>query len=190
MEAEARMQKVINPGAPETDADVGSLAAARAGDSRAFEVLYRRHVGRLYAVCLRLCGNRADAEEAVQDAFVKAWERLAGFRGEAAFSSWLHRIAVNCVLDRQRTRIRRSAWFADVDDEMLERTAGAVTEAGVDRDLETAIAALPDGARHVFVLHLIEGHSHEEIAAMTGLAVGTCKAHVHRARKLLMRVLA
>lgn len=189
MEAEARMPDVAQPAAPEADSDAGWIAAAQAGDSRAFEVLYRRHVGRLYAVCLRLCGNRADAEEAVQDAFVKAWERLAAFRGEAAFGSWLHRIAVNCVLDRHRTRIRRSAWFSEVEDEVLERTVGIDSEPGTDRDLETAIASLPDGARHVFVLHLIEGHSHEEIAAMTGLAVGTCKAHVHRARKLLMRVL-
>lgn len=189
MEAEVRMQNTVSPAAPDLDAEAGWIAAARAGDSQAFEVLYRRYVGRIYAVCLRLCGDRADAEEAAQDAFVKAWERLEAFRGDAAFSSWLHRIAVNCVLDRQRTRIRRSAWFAEVEDEVLERTAGMETEPGAGRDLEAAIAALPDGARHVFVLHLIEGHSHDEIAAMTGLAVGTCKAHVHRARQLLMRVL-
>ena len=186
MEANVRLE-IASPAVAETEADL--VERARNGDTGAFEGLYRQYSGRLFAVCLRLAGSRADAEELVQEAFIKAWERLPGFRGEAAFASWLHRIAVNCSLDRQRSRVRRSAWFADVDDEMLERTRGRDSDPALGMDLEAAIAALPDGARHVFVLHVVEGYSHEDIASLTGLAVGTCKAHVHRARKLLSRSL-
>lgn len=166
---------------------------ARAGDVAAFEELYRRHVGRVYALCLRMCGDRPEAEELAQDAFVRAWERLASFDGRSAFSSWLHRVTVNVVLGRWRERGRRRERVVALDDvgglEASARSseAGPAVRAAVD--LERAIAALPAGARTVFVLYDVEGYSHREIADLTGLAVGTCKAQLHRARQLLRRAL-
>ena len=166
--------------------DDGSLAArARDGDARAFEQLYKRHVARVLAVCLRLAGNRTLAEECAQDAFVKAWQSLDGFRGDASFGTWVHRIAVNTVLERHRTQLRQAAWITSGDEELMESVAGGDAEPGHGLDLEQCIAELPPAARMVFVLFDVEGHSHEEIAGMTGLAVGTSKAHLHRARQIL-----
>ncbi|HEY1992430.1 MAG TPA: sigma-70 family RNA polymerase sigma factor [Gammaproteobacteria bacterium] len=166
--------------------DDGTLAArAREGDTRAFEQLYRRYVARVNAVCLRLAGNRALAEECTQDAFVKAWQSLGSFRGDASFGTWVHRIAVNAVLERHRTHLRQAAWITSGDEELMESVAGGDAEPGHGLDLEQCIAELPPAARMVFVLFDVEGHSHEEIAGMTGLAVGTSKAHLHRARQLL-----
>jgi RNA polymerase sigma-70 factor (ECF subfamily) len=167
-------------------ADENAVALrARDGDMAAFEQLYRRYVGRVHAVCLRLAGNRTLAEECTQDAFVRAWESLAKFRGESSFGTWVHRIAVNTVLERHRTQMRQAAWISSKDDEVLESVAAP--EAGPEHgmDLEQCIAELPPAARMVFVLFDVEGHSHEEIAEMTGLAVGTSKAHLHRARRML-----
>ena len=166
--------------------DDSSLAArACQGDTRAFEQLYRRYVARVNAVCLRLAGNRALAEECTQDAFVKAWQSLDGFRGDASFGTWVHRIAVNTVLERHRTQLRQAAWVTSGDDDLMESVAGQDAEPGHGLDLEQCIAELPPAARMVFVLFDVEGHSHEEIAGMTGLAVGTSKAHLHRARQIL-----
>ncbi|HEX2667808.1 MAG TPA: RNA polymerase sigma factor [Gammaproteobacteria bacterium] len=174
---------------PEPKATAGEDAAlagrARAGDMRAFEQLYRKHVGRVHAVCLRLAGNRTLAEECTQDAFVKAWESLAGFRGEASFGTWVHRIAVNAVLERHRTQLRQAAWVSYGDEDAMESVPGADADPGHGLDLEQCIAGLPPAARMVFVLFDVEGHTHEEIAGMTGLAVGTSKAHLHRARQIL-----
>ena len=162
------------------------VARAQGGDTRAFETLYRQHIGRIYAVCLRLAGSRTLAEDCTQDAFVQAWKALPGFRGDSTFSSWLHRIAVNAVLARQRGALRRSAWFSrDDDGSALDDVAAADPPPGAALDLDRAISELPAGAREIFVLHDIEGYKHEEIAALTGLAVGTTKAHLHRARRLL-----
>src|SRR5579859_3478908 len=166
--------------------DENSLAArARDGDMAAFEQLYRRYVGRVHAVCLRMAGNRTLAEECTQDAFVRAWESLAKFRGESSFGTWVHRIAVNTVLERHRTQMRQAAWISSKDDEILESVA--TPESGPEHamDLDQCIAELPAAARMVFVLFDVEGHTHEEIAEMTGLAVGTSKAHLHRARRML-----
>lgn len=173
--------------APQAAAGEDSLLALRAreGDMAAFEQLYRRYVGRVYAVCLRLAGNRSLAEECTQDAFVKAWESLAKFRGESSFGTWVHRIAVNTVLERHRTQLRQAAWVTVKDDEILESVPAGDEDPGRGLDLEECIASLPPAARMVFVLFDVEGHSHEEIAEMTGLAVGTSKAHLHRARRLL-----
>lgn len=166
--------------------DDASLAArAREGDARAFERLYRRYVARVNAVCLRLAGNRSLAEECTQDAFVKAWQSLESFRGDASFGTWVHRIAVNTVLERHRTQLRQAAWVTSGDQELMESVAGGDAEPGHGLDLEQCIAELPHAARMVFVLFDVEGHSHEEIAGMTGLAVGTSKAHLHRARQIL-----
>lgn len=163
---------------------------ARAGDRSAFERLYREHVGRVYALCVRMSADPARAEELTQDVFVKAWRKLGSFRGESAFSSWLHRITVNTVFQRQRSDRRRRArhetarWLSPLGGG--HATGGSP---GVGIDLERAIAGLPPGARRVFVLREIEGYRYQEIAELSGLAVGTLKAQMHRARKLLREAL-
>ncbi|HEX6550553.1 MAG TPA: sigma-70 family RNA polymerase sigma factor [Gammaproteobacteria bacterium] len=161
------------------------VARARDGDLTAFEQLYRRHTGRIYAVCLRITADQGAAEECTQDAFLKAWDALAGFRGESSFGTWLTRIAINMALQRLRLERRHLQLIQPGTDELLESlpSADAAPDAGMD--MERLIAGLPPAARAVFVLHAIEGYSHEEIAGMTGIATGTCKAHVHRARQLL-----
>lgn len=167
----------------------GLLEAARAGDAAAFERLYRRHVGRVYAVCLRMTADTRTAEDLTQEAFVRAWQSLDSFRGEAAFATWLHRIAVNVVLSHRRSAGKR--WGRLVATERLpaapEPQRGRMPAAAMD--LERAIRSLPEGARRVFVLHEVEGYRHEEIAAMDGIAVGTSKAQLHRARRLLREAL-
>ncbi len=157
---------------------------AQDGDREAFERLYREQVGRVYALCLRLAGDPGRAEELTQDTFVRAWRKLGSFRGDAAFSSWLHRIAINTVYQAGRAEKRRRARHHRAQGPAGE---GATARAapGLKVDLERAIAGLPPGARSVFVLYDIEGYRHAEIAELTGLAVGTVKAQVHRARRLL-----
>lgn len=162
---------------------------AQAGDVPAFEQLYRDHVGRVYALCLRLSGDVARAEELTQDVFVRAWEKLESFRGESAFGTWLHRLAVNVVLGERRSEGRRAARLVEDEAAMSSAPTPRASEPGARLDLERAIAALPPGARTVFVLHEVEGYGHGEIAEMTGRAEGTCKALLHRARKLLRETL-
>ena len=171
---------------PAREAGVEEHEGAR---TRRFERLYRDHADRVYGLCLRMSGDRADATELAQDVFVRAWEKLGGFRGESAFATWLHRLAVNLVLGDRRTRLRRAA--RETESAALAESSGAPlgrVDAGVD--LERAIAELPPGARAVFVLHEIEGYRHDEIADMMDLSVGTSKAQLHRARALLRGVLA
>jgi len=161
---------------------------AQQGDQAAFGQLYRLHAGRVYALCLRMAGDAVEARRLTQDVFVRAWERLGLFRGESAFSSWLYRLAVNVVLADRRAagrRLRRVALGGDAAPDAA--APGGWSEERLD--LERAIAQLPPGARAVFVLHDIEGYAHEEIAAMTGIAAGTSKAQLHRARRLLRRAL-
>lgn len=161
------------------------VARAQAGDQTAFRDLYRQHAGRVYALCLRLTGDASDADERTQDVFVRLWDKLRSFRGESAFSSWLHRLAVNVVLNERRTTWRRERRVTPVEDPgALERNRGNPTE-GLSIDLERAIAELPDGAREVFVLFDIEGYGHADIASLTGIAEGTSKAQLFRARRLL-----
>ena len=162
------------------------VGRARDGDAKAFEQLYRRHADRVYGLCWRLCdGDRARAEQSTQDAFVRAWEKLDTFRGEAQFGTWLHRLTVNVVLGERRL-LQRWTTFEDAEangtPEALRVTAA---DHGLSRDLEHALARLPKGARTVLWLHDVEGYLHEEIAALTGIAVGTSKAQLHRARKLM-----
>ena len=159
---------------------------ARSGDVAAFESLYRRHEGRVYALCLRMTRSPDRAEDCVQEAFVKAWRSLPAFEGRSAFGTWLHRIAVNQVLSLQRKESRRPGHLELVE-ERLEQTDDRPRErdAGIEMDLEEAVGSLPPGARNVFVLNAVHGYSHEETANMLGVAVGTCKAQLHRARKLL-----
>jgi RNA polymerase sigma-70 factor (ECF subfamily) len=175
---------VVEPG---IDLD-GSVQRARAGDPDAFEAVYRAHVGRVYALCLRMCADGARATELTQDVFVRAWDKLDSFRGESAFSSWLHRLAVNVVLTALRTERRRSEEPLEGEDEQGENaTPHAPRPTPLDEimDLEKAIASLPPMARQVVVLHDIEGYEHAEIGALLGIAEGTSKAHCFRARRLL-----
>jgi RNA polymerase sigma-70 factor (ECF subfamily) len=174
-----------------------AVGRAQAGDQAAFEELYRDHVGRVYALCLRMTADTGRAEELAQEVFLRAWTKLSTFRGDAAFSTWLHRLTVNVVLADRRSQGKRWALLKGADD--LEPFEGAAARAapeeaeggakGARLDLEGAIATLPEGARKVFVLYEIEGYRHEEIAAATGTAVGTSKAQLHRARKLLREAL-
>jgi RNA polymerase sigma-70 factor, ECF subfamily len=166
------------------------IRRAQEGDEAAFQGLYREHVGRVFALCLRLTANRAQAEELTQDAFVRAWQRLASFRGESAFSTWLYRLTVNVVFLSRRAERRRALRVITSDDPAgLERPGEPRTGPALALDLERAVAALPPGAREVFVLHDVEGYRHEEIAALTGIAVGTSKAQLFRARRLLREAL-
>lgn len=163
---------------------------AQRGDEAAFGELYRAHVGRVHALCLRLAGDSAAAAELTQDVFVRAWEALPSFRGESAFSSWLHRLAMNVFLGKRRATGRRERRvFSTEQPALLERPAEAASP-GLGIDLEQAIAGLPPGARSVFVLHDVEGYPHGEIARMTGIAEGTSKAQLFRARRLLREALA
>jgi RNA polymerase sigma-70 factor (ECF subfamily) len=170
------------------------VSRAQRGDVDAFGELYREHAGRVFALCLRMSGDHVRAEELMQDVFVRAWERLPSFRGDASFGGWLHRLAVNVVLMGTRTDRRRDARVTLAEDlaSAEERRIGSAPSAdpGLAIDLERAIAALPAGARMAFVLHDVEGFSHAEIAELSGLAQGTIRAQLHRARRLLMEALA
>jgi len=157
---------------------------AQRGDEGAFEELYRQNVGRVYALCLRLCADRAQADDLTQEVFVRVWRRLDSFREESAFTSWLHRVTVNVALNAHRTDARREARVQSAGPEVLDLAGCDPVDVG-DVDLERAIAALPPGARDVFVLHDVEGYRHEEIARLLGIAEGTSKAQLFRARRLL-----
>lgn len=163
-----------------------TVREAQAGSVEAFDRLYRENVDRVYALCLRLAADRARAEELTQDVFVRAWEKLDTFRGDSAFSTWLHRLAVNVVLGSRRSEGRRGDRVVLAEDlTMFEDGSARSSDPGLRMDLETAMASLPGGTRTVFVMHEVEGYTHEEIARLTGRAEGTCKALLHRARKLL-----
>jgi RNA polymerase sigma-70 factor, ECF subfamily len=163
---------------------------AQAGDLVAFERLYRENERKVFGLCFRLSSDPALAEELTQEVFVRAWRKLSSFRGESAFSSWLYPLTVNVALSERRSRRRRDARIVATEDPAsLERAPRSpAPEAGFD--LEKAMATLPPGARAVFVLHDVEGRTHEEIAQLLGLAPGTSKAQLHRARRLLREALA
>ena len=171
------------------DPDAPLIRRAARGDSRAFETLYRRHVGRVFGAIRRLVGgHEARAEELTQEAFIRAWQRLDGFRFESAFGTWLYRLAINTALMELRGRRKgedlEDSWPEDdafSQGDTVARHAGQV-------DLERAIGKLPPRARAVLVLHDVEGWRHDEIAAELGMAVGTSKAQLHRARGLLRNI--
>lgn len=183
---------MIKPGQPVEGADESSLVdRAKDGDAQAFEQIYRLHCDRIYALCWRLCGGDASlAEDLVQDAFVRAWNKLHLFRGESSFSTWMHRLAANVALSDRRIRLRRVARETPMS-EAVERTATGAKDVsqGLRSDLEQAIGQLPERARTVLVLYDIEGFRHSEISKMTGMAVGSSKAQLHRARKLVREAL-
>ncbi len=164
------------------------VSAAANGDSDAFERLYRRHVTRVYGLACRLAGSD-HAEELTQDVFVRVWQKLDTFRGEAAFGSWLFRLAVNLIYGRLRARgVERRRWS---DSEIsLDRARARRDAPEIRLDFDVAIERLPDGAREVFVLHDVEGYKHREIAEMVGISAGTSKSQLHRARMLLREHLA
>jgi RNA polymerase sigma-70 factor (ECF subfamily) len=175
---------------PTGDSDV---ALAAAGDRRAFERLYRGHVNRIYSLCARMVTDRTRAEELTQDVFVRAWDKLHLFRGESSFSTWLHRMAVNVVLNARKSDSRMRSKFEETDEELgldaLPAKSSSMIGAGEMLDIEAAIAKLPPGARRVFVLHDVEGFKHEEIAEQLGVTAGATKAQLHRARLLLRQSL-
>lgn len=159
---------------------------ARKADTSAFEALYRQHVERVYGLCLRMTGNASEAEDCAQEAFIQAWTKLPRFRGESAFGTWLHRVAVNTVLGRMRKSRREQDRMRAVAAEPGAEPPGDGSEL---EDLENALRELPSGARHVFVLHSVYGYSHDETGDMLGIAAGTSKAQLHRARRLLAQQL-
>ena len=165
------------------------VQAAQGGDAHAFETLYRRTSGRVYSVCLRMSGDADRATELVQDVYVRVWEKLPSFRGESQFTTWLHRLTVNLVLQTRRSRGRREAReFGTADLERFGRTARRAMP-GTRVDLERALAGLPDKARRVLVLRDVAGYKYDEIARLTGVSLGTVKAQIHRARGLVKEAL-
>lgn len=167
--------------------DASDVAAAASGDVRAFERIYRRHVARIHTTAARMLGAE-EADDATQDVFVRAWQRLGQFRGDSRFGTWLFRLALNVILSRREvvaTRARRHVDDAELVDTLS--TPSHSPEIGVD--FEAALQRLPPGMRQIFVLHDIEGYKHDEIAAMLGIAQGTSKSQLHRVRILLRRYL-
>lgn len=185
----SRVQTIAAYSAAEQTNDTTELVRrSTQGDAAAFESLYRSHVGRVRALCLRVGGDPDRIDELTQDVFVRAWTKLGTFRGDSAFSTWLHRLAVNVVRERQRSDSRRRSRIevrADLDD----YTARLGMPAEDDIELEKAIATLPPRARRALVLHEIHGYRCREIAEMMGTATGTVQAHLHRARKMLKEML-
>jgi len=182
--------EATNSGSHSMDSDV---ALAATGDRLAFERLYRVHMNRVFSLCARMVTDRVRAEELTQDVFVRAWEKLHLFRGESSFATWLHRLAVNVVLNDRKTEGRKRSRFEEEDEETgMDGFAGVVgmpLAPGDLLDLEQAITRLPPGARRVFTLHDVEGYKHEEIAEMLGVTTGATKAQLHRARLLLREAL-
>lgn len=176
------------PGAPARDHDREDAALAAAGDGVAFERLYRRHAGRVNALACRMSGAR-DADDLIQEVFVRAWQKLHLFRGESAFGTWLHRLAVNLIVERFRNATARRAGLHDGDDGVMDVLQARPSRPDVALGLEAAIQHVPPGAREIFVLHDIEGYRHTEIAALLGVATGTSKAQLHRARMILRELL-
>lgn len=164
------------------DSDV---ALAAGGDASAFERLYRTYVPRIHSLARRMLGSH-EADEVTQDIFVRTWQKLGQFRGESAFSTWLHRLAVNVVIEKRRTfAVRRDRMTNDPS--ALESVTVAPARADLTVDFEAAIEQLPQGAREIFVLHDVEGYKHREIAALLAITTGTSKRQLHRARMLLRR---
>ena len=170
-------------GSSSWQADAADASRAAGGDFRAFERLYRAHVNRIHALARRML-NPDEANEATQDVFVRAWQKIGSYRGEAAFGTWLHRLAVNVLLGRRQVlKLERERHLED--DSVLELLPAKARHPDLSVDFEAAIVKLPPGARQVFVLHDVEGYRHEEIATLLGVTTGTTKAQLHRARMLL-----
>ena len=182
-----------HPSSAQQAAAAGDLAIeevvrrAQQGDVEAFESIYRTHAPPIYALCRRMIGDEHEARDLVQDVFVRAWQRLPTFRGQSALATWMHRLAVNVVLEQMRSTRRDVARF--IEDADHDSFSARPTSPDERMDLDRAINRLPAGARTVFVLHDVHGYSHDEIAQMTGIAAGTARAQLFRARRALMRLL-
>jgi RNA polymerase sigma-70 factor, ECF subfamily len=180
--------------APAQASDYELAQAAARGDMQAFEQLYRLHHRRVYGLCLRMMKNVAEAEDLTQEVFIQLYRKIGSFRGEASFTTWLHRLTVNQVLMHFR-RLRGRKEEPPLEDEPLAAHVAATWDVGqqsslVDRvTLDDAIAQLPPGYRTVFILHDVMGHEHEEIARMLGCAEGTSKSQLHKARMKLRRLI-
>ena len=183
----AYSQEMVAASQPVISEEAVWIRRAQQSDSRAFEKLYRMHIDKVYGLCLRMTGSVAEAEDCAQEAFIQAWSKLSKFRGESAFATWLHRIAVNAVLGRMR-KSKREQDRIQVASEISPAPASIGDNANL-RDLSDAVDRLPEGARHAFVLTAVYGYSHEESSNMLGIAVGTSKAQLHRARRLLSQQL-
>ena len=161
------------------------VALAAGGDVRAFERLYRSYLPRIHSLVRRMAGGR-DTDELTQDVFVRVWQKLGSFRGESAFGTWLHRLAVNVVIERFRTETLRRQRYHD-GEEIFEVLPARASSGDLSMDFESALTKLPDGAREIFVLHDVEGYKHKEIADLLEISAGTSKAQLHRARMMLRR---
>jgi RNA polymerase sigma-70 factor, ECF subfamily len=161
------------------------VALAAGGDQSAFERLYRTHVARIHSLTRRMLGTD-DADEVTQDIFVRTWQKLGQFRGDSAFATWLHRLAVNVVIERRRSYAIQRGRMSD-DPDALDAATVAPARADLTVDFEHAIERLPPGAREIFVLHDIEGYKHREIAVLLNVAAGTSKRQLHRARMLMRK---
>jgi RNA polymerase sigma-70 factor, ECF subfamily len=161
------------------------VALAARGDASAFERLYRAHASRVHSLARRMLGSQ-DADEVTQDVFVRTWQKLGQFRGESAFGTWLHRLAVNVMIERRRSfAIMRERWSDDPV--AVDRAMVGPGRSDLRLDFEQAIEELPPGARQVFVLHDVEGYKHREIAGLLDITTGTSKRQLHRARMLMRR---
>jgi RNA polymerase sigma-70 factor, ECF subfamily len=163
------------------------VASAAAGDVRAFERLYRTHLPRVHSLVRRMAGNR-DTDELTQDVFVRVWQKLSSFRGDSAFGTWLHRLAVNVVIERFRQDATRRQRLHD-GEEIFETLSAPLRSGDLSMDFEAALESLPDGARQIFVLHDVEGYKHHEIGELLDISSGTSKAQLHRARMMLRKYL-
>ena len=182
MEALALRSPVESVSATEPLSDV---ARAAAGDARAFEALYRTHLPRVHSLVRRMTAGR-EADELTQDVFVRVWQKLGTFRGDSSFTTWLHRLAVNVVIERFRSDTVRRARMHDGED-IFELLPGPAQTRDIGMDFEAALEKLPDGAREIFVLHDVEGYKHHEIATLLEISAGTSKAQLHRARMMLRK---
>ena len=171
---------------PRRDAGAADyVARAAAGDVSAFEHLYVTHLPRVHSLVRRMAGGR-DTDELTQDVFVRVWQKLGSFRGDSAFTTWLHRLTVNVVIERFRTEATRRQRLRDGED-IFETLPAPVRSGDLSMDFETAMMKLPDGAREIFVLHDVEGYKHHEIATLLEISAGTSKAQLHRARMMLRK---
>jgi RNA polymerase sigma-70 factor (ECF subfamily) len=185
--ATLRRERDAATGGAGGDAETADAALAASGDGSAFERLYRAHAARVHSLVRRMMGLET-ADDVTQDIFIRAWQKLGTFRGEAAFGTWLYRLAVNVILARRTSLGVERERFPD-SAEALNTAAGRPHAPDVAMDFDDAVSRLPDGARQVFVLHDVEGYKHEEIAAMLDIVPGTSKSQLHHARMALRRYL-
>jgi RNA polymerase sigma-70 factor (ECF subfamily) len=171
--------------APRPSAPADCVRQAASGDVRAFEQLYELHLPRVHSLVRRMTGGR-DTDEITQDVFVRVWQKLGSFRGDSAFGTWLHRLAVNVVIERFRTDATRRQRLVDGEG-IFDTLSSPPRPRDVSMDFEAALEKLPDGAREIFVLHDVDGYKHSEIAELLGISAGTSKAQLHRARMMLRK---